>query len=87
MCAAGLALGVPKVQPDRLFLKHPARLAIIPEAIYAGNLGYTDLRAITDSSASAITADERDKIHASPHGFLQTVKCFSGRVAFAMQVR
>lgn len=33
MRAAGFALGVPTVQPDRLFLKHPARLTIIPEAI------------------------------------------------------
>ena len=66
MRAAGFALGVPTVQPDILFLKHPGRLTIIPEAIYAGNPGHADWRATTDCSASAITADERDEIHASP---------------------
>ena len=76
MRAAGLALGVPKVHPDRVFLKPPARLTILPEAICGGNVGYADLRAIMGSNASVITADKRDTIHASPHGFLQKVKMF-----------
>ena len=87
MRAAGLALGVPKVHPDRLFLKHPARLQIIPEQICGGNVGYADSRAIMDSNASVITADKRDTIHASPHGFLQTDNFFRRRDVFAMQVR
>lgn len=87
MRAAGLAFCVPKVHPDRVFLAHPARLAIIPEAICGGNVGYADLRATMDSNASVITADKPDTIHASPHGVLQTDNFFRRRDIFAMQVR